>query len=94
MTPEQYERLTELFHNALEIAPDERPAFLDQLSDGDADLRCELESLLAAHEQGGLTEKPPADIAAGYLAQQVVIRLGLGGGGQSANLSGSLGDPR
>ena len=71
MTPEQYEHLTELFHAALEIAPDERAAFLDQVSDGDADLRSELESLLAAHEQReAYTEKPPDDIAAGYLAQQ------------------------
>ena len=72
MTPQQYERLTELFHAALEIAPDERAAFLDQVSDGDAELRRELESLLAAHEQrAGYTEKPPDDIAAGmYLAQQ------------------------
>ena len=70
MTPQQYERLTELFHAALEIAPDERAAFLDQVSDGDAELRRELESLLAAHEQGAHTEKPPDDIAAGYMAQQ------------------------
>src|SRR5947207_2389868 len=71
MTPQQYERLAELFHAALEIAPDERAAFLDQVSDGDADLRSELESLLAAHEQReAYTEKPPDDIAAGYLAQQ------------------------
>jgi serine/threonine protein kinase/Tfp pilus assembly protein PilF len=71
MTPQQYERLTELFHDALELAPGERAAFLEQVSDGDADLRRELESLLAAHEQGAFTEKPPEDIAAGlYLAQQ------------------------
>ena len=72
MTPQQYERLTELFHAALEIAPDQRAAFLDQVADGDADLRRELESLLAAHEQrAAYTEKPPDDIAAGmYLAQQ------------------------
>ena len=72
MTPQRYERLTELFHAALDIAPGERAAFLDQLSDGDADLRRELVSLLAAHEQrAAYTEKPPEDIAAGlYLAQQ------------------------
>ena len=51
MTPQLYERLTELFHTVLEIAPDERAAFLGQLSDDDANLRRELESLLAAHEQ-------------------------------------------
>jgi len=71
MTPQQYERLTELFHAVLEIAPDQRAAFLDQVSDGDAGLRRELESLLAAHEQrAAYTEKPPDDIAAGmFLAQ-------------------------
>ena len=71
MTPQQYEHLTELFHAALELAPDERAAFLDRVSDGDADLRTELESLLAAHEQrAAYTEKPPADIAAGLLLAQ------------------------
>jgi serine/threonine-protein kinase len=77
MTPQQYERLTELFHAALEIAPDERAAFLDQVSDGDVDVRRELESLLASHEQGIFAETPPDDIAAGYLAQE---------GGSSASL--------
>src|SRR3989440_605022 len=77
MTPQQYERLAELFHAALEIAPDERAAFLDQVSDGDVDVRRELESLLDSHEQGTFAEKPPDDIAAGYLAQQ---------GGSSASL--------
>ena len=73
MTPEQYEHLTELFHAALEIAPDERAAFLDQVADGDADLRRELESLLAAHEQGAHTEKPLADIAAGATLNRTEI---------------------
>jgi serine/threonine protein kinase len=72
MTPQQYERLTELFHAALDIAPDQRAAFLDQVCDSDAELRRELESLLVAHDQrAGYTEKPPDDIAAAmYLAQQ------------------------
>src|ERR1044072_4223934 len=68
MTPQQYERLTELFHAALEIAPTERKIFLDHISESDAELRCELEALLAA-EAAALTEKPPDDIAAGYLIQ-------------------------
>jgi serine/threonine-protein kinase len=70
MTPQEYERLTELFHVALEIAPEERTAFLDQVSDGDAELRRELKSLLTAHGQGTHTDKPPNDIAAAYLVQQ------------------------
>jgi hypothetical protein len=39
MTPQQYERLTELFHAALEIAPTEREIFLDHVSESDAELR-------------------------------------------------------
>src|SRR5258707_789895 len=71
MTPQQYERLTELFHAALEIAPDERAAFVDQASAGDAELRRELESLLAADVQrAAYTEKPPEDIAAGMFVAQ------------------------
>src|SRR3954452_9179582 len=72
MTPQQYEHLTELFHTSLEVAPDERAAFLDRVCDGDADLRRELESLLTAHdERAAYTQMPPADIAAGlYQAQQ------------------------
>ena len=68
MTPQQYERLTELFHAALEIAPTERQIFLDHVSERDAELRSELEALLLA-EATALTRKPPNDIAAGYLAQ-------------------------
>jgi eukaryotic-like serine/threonine-protein kinase len=78
MTAQQYERLTELFHAALEIALDQRAAFLDQVAAADAELRSELESLLTIHEQGALSEKPPDDIAAGYLAQQ---------GGSSENVA-------
>jgi serine/threonine protein kinase/tetratricopeptide (TPR) repeat protein len=68
MTPQQYERLTELFHAALEIAPTERQIFLDHVSKSDPELRDELEALLAA-EATALTGKPPNDIAAGYLAR-------------------------
>jgi len=72
MTPQQYAHLTELFHAALKIDPDQRAAFLDQLSDDDAELRPELESLLADHEQRvAQKEKAPDDITAAlYQAQQ------------------------
>src|SRR6266852_4211914 len=75
MTPEHYEHLTGLFHAALELAPDARAAYMGRGSKGDTDLRRELESLLAAHEQrAAYTEKPPDDIAAGlYLAQQDIV---------------------
>jgi len=71
MSPEQYEHLTELFHAALEIAPHQRAAFLDQVSDGDPALHHELESLLAAHEQCmAHTERLIDDIAAAFCQAQ------------------------
>lgn len=76
MTPQQHERLTELFHAALEIAPYEREVFLDHISESDAELRSELESLLAA-QGAALTGKPMDDIAAAYLAQQVGGNSGI-----------------
>ena len=53
MTPEQLQQIEEVFYRALELAPDERAAFLDEACDGDARLRREVESLLA--EETGST---------------------------------------
>jgi hypothetical protein len=44
MKTPNYQRLTELPRAALEIAPDQRAAFLDRVCDGDVDLRRELDS--------------------------------------------------
>jgi hypothetical protein len=45
--PDQYwENLKEIFHVAIGLAPDERAAYLEQVSDGDLALRQAVESLL------------------------------------------------
>jgi len=46
--------LEELFLEALDLEPSDRPAFLDQRCRGRPDLRKELESLLEAHQAPGL----------------------------------------
>lgn len=43
-----WNRLEDLFHEAVDLPPAERPAFLDRVCDGDEELRRDLESLLAA----------------------------------------------
>src|SRR5262245_47390269 len=53
MTPEQYERVGELFHAAMELAPEARPDFLLRACAGDDELRREVESLLQAREHSG-----------------------------------------
>ncbi len=60
MNPEQYERVGQLFHAALELPRESRPAFLSGACGADEDLRQEVESLLAAHEQAGDFVASPA----------------------------------
>jgi eukaryotic-like serine/threonine-protein kinase len=65
MTPEQHRRIGELYHAALELAPEARPGFL-AVACADADeLRREVESLLRANEE---TDGFIADEVAGAAA--------------------------
>ena len=51
-----------LFHEALARAPADRGAFLDAACAGNADLRANVEALLAAHEKSGdLLDKSPLE---------------------------------
>ncbi|HEX8687120.1 MAG TPA: hypothetical protein VF654_11480, partial [Pyrinomonadaceae bacterium] len=50
MTPERWQQIEEIFEAAAERDPRERRAFLDAACGGDAELRREVESLLA-HQQ-------------------------------------------
>src|SRR5262245_43068659 len=51
MTPEQYQLIGGLYHEALERPIGERAAYLSQACAGDEDLRRQVEALLVAHEQ-------------------------------------------
>jgi eukaryotic-like serine/threonine-protein kinase len=53
MTPEHWERVREVLHQALELAPEQRPAFLDQACSSDHSLRQEVESFMASAEKAG-----------------------------------------
>src|SRR5215510_4245160 len=60
MTSERWQQIEDLFHSALEFAPDARPAFLDGVCHGDAELRRRIDALLVAHESAGsFIEEPP-----------------------------------
>ena len=68
MTPERYEQIHQLFHAALEREPSDRAAFLAEAC-GDDELRREVGSLIASHEQAdNFIEQPPDDVAAGWQA--------------------------
>jgi eukaryotic-like serine/threonine-protein kinase len=57
--PGRWTRVQNLFHAALEQAPARRAAFVAEACGTDADLRAEVESLLAAHDEEGLLGEPP-----------------------------------
>jgi formylglycine-generating enzyme required for sulfatase activity len=51
MTNEQWQQAKELLHQALELAPEERAAFLDRVCSSDHSLRKEIETFLASSDQ-------------------------------------------
>ena len=53
MNAEEYEKVGQLFHAALELPRERRLVFLTGACGADEDLRQEVESLLAAHEKAG-----------------------------------------
>ena len=69
MTPERYRQVGDLYHAALEVDASERAAFLERACAGDDDLRHEVESLIASHEQATeFIAAPALAVAAGQLA--------------------------
>jgi len=60
MTPERWQKLDKLFHEALEREPEARPAFVEQVCAGDDELRQELDSMLDHHEQANSFIESPA----------------------------------
>ncbi len=53
MTPEQYKRIGELYHAAMERSPGERSSYLREACAGDEELERKVQALLAAHDQAG-----------------------------------------
>src|SRR5215470_6803473 len=51
MTPERWQQVKEVLHGVLELAPEKRPAFLDQACARDGSLRQDVESLLASSDK-------------------------------------------
>jgi eukaryotic-like serine/threonine-protein kinase len=88
VTPERWQEVKKVLAGALERAPEERRAYLDQACTEPA-LRREVESLIAAHGQGDSTfgDRPPMEsreaLSSGAKVgpYEIVARLGAGGMG-------------
>jgi serine/threonine protein kinase/Tol biopolymer transport system component len=97
MTPDRWQQIEQLFHAALEHAPNDRAAFLRDACAGDDSLLREIESLLAQETAADrLLEVPARDAAANMSnkpqaqsfvgrqvgSYQVISLLGVGGMGE------------
>ncbi|MGB8236196.1 MAG: serine/threonine-protein kinase, partial [Pseudolabrys sp.] len=64
MKPERWKQVSDLFQSAIERAPEERAAFLDESCYGDEGMRGEVESLLTSHERAeNFIEVPAFEVA-------------------------------
>jgi predicted ATPase len=95
MSSERWERTKEILEQALRLAPEERKAYLESACEADADLRREVESLIAAHEEAGsqflgaaapevLQLAPTRALTAGTKLgpYEIIAALGAGGMGE------------
>jgi len=73
--PTDSSRLKDIFGDALELQGDARKAFLDEACAGDAEVRCQVESLLASAE-GGKKFLSEATLDSGTLGAQAGMRIG------------------
>jgi eukaryotic-like serine/threonine-protein kinase len=78
MTPERWQQVKEIFNSAINYRPEERDSFLSEACSGDANLRREVESLIASHEQSGSFIDEPAFAAAASLLADEKVALSSG----------------
>ena len=87
MTPEQWAQVNDLLHEAMQLAPERRAAFLDEACASDASLRHEVESLLAADQQAGSSFLQPP-LTVGFVKgdrlgdYEILSLVGAGGMGE------------
>jgi len=75
MDRDRWQKIDELFGGAMEVAPEERPAYLQRASNGDDELRREVESLLEHQGLGAKVLESAArdlDVLAGRMAAGAV----------------------
>jgi len=97
MTPERWQQINQIYQTVVELQASQRSAFLDRSCAADEELRREVESLLASHEQASkFIETPALEVAAKAIANKpapsmvgreigsykIVALLGVGGMGE------------
>jgi predicted ATPase len=76
VTPERYNQVGQLYHQALELDGAERAEFLERECAGDESLRREVESLIASHEeQESFLAAPAVEVVARKIAEETAISI-------------------
>jgi len=76
MNPEQWKQVDRILGEALELPLDKREAFLDQVCEGDAELRRDVAAVLQAHGQAGsFLDDPALALAAKEIAADQTTKL-------------------
>lgn len=75
MTPERWQNAKEIFQAALDRAPEERTAFLEEACGGDDSLLNEVRSLIANADTSSFLERPPYGLLTEALSAPVEGRL-------------------
>ncbi len=81
LSDNRWQQIEEIFHRAVALAPDARPAFLSQACEADSSLRQEVESLLGHESENGRTFVRPSGEAAPESIAHYRITGTLGEGG-------------
>jgi serine/threonine protein kinase len=73
MTPERWQQVKEIFNSAIMHRTEERSSFVSRACSGDDELRSEVESLIASHEESGsFIDKPAFEAAASLLTREKI----------------------
>ena len=76
MKPERWQKIDEIYHDALDLDASRRETFLSEACAGDAELRDEVESLIASHDQAGsFIAEPALKVAARLLSEDHATSL-------------------
>jgi eukaryotic-like serine/threonine-protein kinase len=79
MSPERWQIIERLFHEASALDPNERAAYFNRECNNDPSLRTEVESLIAAHEQTGtFIDEPLIAATQDLVVQEEAANLRVG----------------
>ena len=73
METERWRRVEQLYHSAVKVPPEQRPAFLEEQCEGDKELQKEVASLLSYESSADkFIEEPAFDVAAKLMADRKI----------------------